>query len=37
MTVSELIEKLLEIEAKGKGEYAVIASTQDGVVVTTME
>lgn len=36
MTVSELIEKLLEIEAKGKGEYEVIA-TQDGVVVTTME
>lgn len=30
MIVSELIEKLLQIEAAGKGEYEVIASTQDG-------
>lgn len=30
MTVSELIEKLLQIEAAGKGEYEVTASTQDG-------
>ena len=30
MTINELVEKLLQMKAAGKGDYEVIASTQDG-------